>query len=174
MLLDAHLELGPPHEVVKYFEIVKEKWPEIEIPFDKIVKIGDAYHAMGEYERSYMVFRATVESSFLARGPRGRIPRRRGRVPQERRRDEPAPARISAGTVRRLGPLRPGPAGLRQGGRSWPATRPCGPSCVRRRSRGSIWSGRRWGCSETFLTTYPEDPAADEAAFSVAERAAWS
>ena len=65
MLLDSNLAIGPPHEVVKYFEIIKEKWPELEIPFDKIVKIGDAYHKMGEYERSYLVFRATVESSFL-------------------------------------------------------------------------------------------------------------
>ena len=65
MLLDASLEQGPPHKVVQYFEIMKEKWPKLEIPFDKILKIGAAYHEMGEYERSYMVFRATVESSFL-------------------------------------------------------------------------------------------------------------
>ena len=32
MLLDIHLELGPPAEVVRYFEIVKEKWPDEEIP----------------------------------------------------------------------------------------------------------------------------------------------
>jgi tetratricopeptide (TPR) repeat protein len=64
MLLDIHLETGPAHEVVRYFEIVKEKWPELEIPFAKIVKVADAYHEIGEYERSYLVFRATAESSF--------------------------------------------------------------------------------------------------------------
>lgn len=65
MLLDSHLQLGPPSEIVRYFEIVKEKWPDLEIPFEKIVKVGAAYHEIGEYERSFLVFRATVESSFL-------------------------------------------------------------------------------------------------------------
>ena len=64
MLLDIHLEIGPPAKIVHYFEIIKEKWPNEEIPFAKIVKVGAAYHEMGEYERSYLVFRATVESSF--------------------------------------------------------------------------------------------------------------
>ena len=65
MLLDVHLELGPPAEAVRCFEIVKEKWPAEEIPFAKIVKVGAAYHEMGEYERSYLIFRATIESSFM-------------------------------------------------------------------------------------------------------------
>ena len=64
MLLDIHLEIGPPAKIVHYFEIIKEKWPNEEIPFAKIVKVGAAYHEMGEYERSYLVFRATVESNF--------------------------------------------------------------------------------------------------------------
>ena len=63
-LLDVHLQLGPPADVVRYFEIVKEKWPDEEIPFAKILKVGAAYHELGEFERSYLVFRATVESSF--------------------------------------------------------------------------------------------------------------
>ena len=57
---------------MQYFEIIKEKWPDLEIPFEKIVKVGAAYHEMGEYERSYLVFRATVESSFSARERRRR------------------------------------------------------------------------------------------------------
>ena len=32
ILLDAHLTLGPPDQIVRYFEIVKEKWPDQEIP----------------------------------------------------------------------------------------------------------------------------------------------
>ena len=72
--------LGPPAKVVRYFEIIKEKWPAEEIPFAKIVKVGAAYHEMGEYERSYLVFRATVESSFAPRERRGRLPRSAGRV----------------------------------------------------------------------------------------------
>jgi TolA-binding protein len=68
MLLDAHLQLGPPADIVKYFELVKEKSPDTEIEFEKILKVGAAYHELGEYERSYLVFRATVESSFMADG----------------------------------------------------------------------------------------------------------
>jgi len=64
MLLDIHLRTGPPAEIVHYFEIIKEKWPDLEFPFDKIVKVAAAYHELGEYERSYLVFRATTESSF--------------------------------------------------------------------------------------------------------------
>lgn len=65
MLLDLHLQQGPPSLVVKYFEIIIEKFPELEIPFAKLLKVADAYHEIGEYERSYLVFRATVEASFL-------------------------------------------------------------------------------------------------------------
>ena len=63
-LFKVHVELGPPAKIVKYFEIIKEKWPEQEIPFAEIVKVGAAYHELGEFERSYYVFRATVEGSF--------------------------------------------------------------------------------------------------------------
>ena len=64
-LLDIHLELGPAAKVVQYFEITKEKWPERELSFDQIVKVGAAYHEIGEHERAYLVFRATVQSNFL-------------------------------------------------------------------------------------------------------------
>ena len=65
MLLDIHLELGPPEEIVRNFEIVIERWPEEEITFEKVLKIGAAYEKMGEYERSYMAFRGTVEGRFM-------------------------------------------------------------------------------------------------------------
>ena len=65
MLLDIHLETGPPVEIVRYFEIIKEKWPDLEFPFEKIMKVRPAYHEIGEYERSYLVFRATVEAAFI-------------------------------------------------------------------------------------------------------------
>jgi len=65
MLLDAHLELGPPAKIVHYFEIIKGQWPNVEIPFTKILQIAAAYQALGEHERSYLVYRAAVEGSFL-------------------------------------------------------------------------------------------------------------
>lgn len=65
MLLDIHLAQGPASLVVKYFEIIIEKFPSLEIAFHKLLQVGDAYHEIGEYERSYLVFRATVQASFL-------------------------------------------------------------------------------------------------------------
>lgn len=64
LLLDVHLEIGPPAAIVRYFEISKEKYPEAEITFEKILKVGMAYHELGEYERGYLVFRSTIEGSF--------------------------------------------------------------------------------------------------------------
>jgi tetratricopeptide (TPR) repeat protein len=64
MLLDVHLEKGPPDQIVRYFEIIKQRWPDLEVPFADILKVGQAYHDMGEYERSFLVYRATVEGGF--------------------------------------------------------------------------------------------------------------
>jgi hypothetical protein len=57
--------------LVEYFEILKENYPDLFIPFRKILVIGKAYHDIGEYERSYLVYRATVEASFLKDAPIG-------------------------------------------------------------------------------------------------------
>ncbi len=65
MLLDIHLETGPADDVVKYFEIIIEKYPNLPIPFEDYLKIAAAYDAIQEFERSYLVFRATVEKSFM-------------------------------------------------------------------------------------------------------------
>jgi uncharacterized protein YfaS (alpha-2-macroglobulin family)/tetratricopeptide (TPR) repeat protein len=65
MLLDVNLAANKPAEVVKYFEIIIEKFPDVELPFAKFMQAGDAYHKVGEYERSYLVFRAVIEASFL-------------------------------------------------------------------------------------------------------------
>ncbi len=65
MLLDIHLQLGPPKEIVRYFEILIERWPEEEISFERVLKIGAAYEQMGEFERSYVAFRGTVEGRFM-------------------------------------------------------------------------------------------------------------
>ena len=46
--------------------------------------------------------------------------------------------------------------------------RPRTPSCGSRSSTASTWFGGRGGCWKSFLTDYPDDPAADQAAFSAA------
>ncbi len=58
-------------KLVEYFEILKEKYPDLFIPFERILTIGRAYNDIGEYERSYIVYRATVEASFLKDAPVG-------------------------------------------------------------------------------------------------------
>jgi TolA-binding protein len=64
MLLECNLALDQPPQIVRYFEIIKEKWADLEISHEDILRIGTAYHKLGEYERAYLVYRATVESSF--------------------------------------------------------------------------------------------------------------
>ena len=50
--------------IVEYFEIIKEKYPQVEVDFASILKVAFAYRELGEYERSYLVYRATIEGSF--------------------------------------------------------------------------------------------------------------
>jgi len=62
MLLDVQLELNDAAQTVRYFEIIRDKWPEERIPFAKLLRIGAAYQAIGEHERSFLGYRAVVES----------------------------------------------------------------------------------------------------------------
>lgn len=51
--------------VVQMFEILRERHPELVIPFDKTLTVGRAYREIGEFERAWLVFQAAIESSFL-------------------------------------------------------------------------------------------------------------
>jgi len=51
--------------VVQMFEILRERHPELVIPFDKTLIVGRAYREIGEFERAWLVFQAAIESSFL-------------------------------------------------------------------------------------------------------------
>lgn len=64
MLFRTSLATDQHREIVQYFEIIKEKYPDVELDFDAIMKVATAYQELGEYERSYLVFRATIESAF--------------------------------------------------------------------------------------------------------------
>ena len=68
MLLDVAIELQKPDQIVRYFEIVFEQWPDKEIVLDKVMRIGAAYQELGEAERSFQVFRAAVEGAFTREG----------------------------------------------------------------------------------------------------------
>jgi tetratricopeptide (TPR) repeat protein len=163
MLLDLRLETGPPAQVVRYFEIIKEKFPDLEISFDKIMKVAAAYHDMNEYERSFLVFRATVESSFMREnGVAGFLEsqgeflrsvdvmnRLLAEYPQE-----PYVAAATFSLAQRVYEKAP-QAAADQKLRDKKITR------VDLVQQALVMLDR-------FLTTYPEDPAADQAAFSLA------
>ena len=54
-----------PAGIVEMFEILRERYPELEIPFDKILLVGDAYRNIQEFERAWLVFRAAITASFI-------------------------------------------------------------------------------------------------------------
>jgi uncharacterized protein YfaS (alpha-2-macroglobulin family)/TolA-binding protein len=163
MLLDAHLQLGPPQEVVRYFEVLKERWPELELPFEKIVRVGAAYDEMGEYERSYLIFRATIESSFQRESGVAGFLESQGEFVR------------SVDVMRRLlGEYPPEPylaaATYYLAQRVYAkAPEAAADPKLRERKINRIQLVRQaLGMLDDFLTQYPEDPAADQAAFSAA------
>jgi len=163
MLLEIHLQLGPPKQVVHYFEIIKEKWPEKEIPFAEIVKVGAAYHELGEFERSYYVFRATVESSFARESgmagfleSQGEFLRSVDLMGQLLREYPPEPyvAEADYALAQQVALKAPGAAD--------------DPKLRERKVNRVDLIQRASRMLEGFLAAYPEDPAADQAAFSAA------
>lgn len=162
-LLDIHLELGPPAAIVRYFEIIKEKWPSEEIPFEKIARIGAAYHELGEYERSYLVFRATVEGRFMrethvagfldAQGEFLRSVEVMGRLLREYP-PEPYIAAATFALAQRVYAKAPQAAD--------------DPKLRQHKVNRVDLIRRAWAMLEGFLTAWPDDPAADQAAFAAA------
>ncbi len=51
-------------QVVETFEVLKERYPELTIPFDQVLAVGDAYRQMEEFERASLVFRAAIVETF--------------------------------------------------------------------------------------------------------------
>ena len=52
-------------KVVETFELSRERYPKLYIPFDKIRVVSTAYRDIGEFERATFVHRSTIESSFV-------------------------------------------------------------------------------------------------------------
>ncbi|MEY4386506.1 MAG: hypothetical protein RLY20_1789, partial [Verrucomicrobiota bacterium] len=51
-------------KIVDLFEVLRERYPQLEIPFEKILVVGKAYTDIGEFERSWLVYRAAIAASF--------------------------------------------------------------------------------------------------------------
>ena len=163
MLLDAHLEIGPAHRVVHYFEIVKEKYPELDVPYGKILKIGNAYHEMGEHERCYLIFRATVESSFMADSQIAGFleqqgePLRAVEFMNKLLQEYPPESYAAIATF-----------DLAQQVYSLAETVAANARLREREISRVDLIRQAGGMLQMFLTAYPNDPAADQAAFSFA------
>ncbi len=163
MLLDVYLQLGVDAEIVRWFELNKEKWPDVELPFEKILRVGAAYDKIGEYERSFLVFRATIEGSFLRESnvagfleTQGEFLRSvgvMGRLLAEYP-PEPYAAAAQYALAQRVYAYAPQAAGdlkLRE----------------KKITRVDLIEDALT-MLDGFLTAYPEDPAADQASFSLA------
>lgn len=67
MLLWIHTmpEYYDARKIVEMFEILRERYPDLQVPFDKILMVGRAYRDIGEFERACLVSRATIAASFI-------------------------------------------------------------------------------------------------------------
>jgi alpha-2-macroglobulin len=163
MLLDVYLELGVDAEIVRWFELIKEKWPQVELPFEKIVRVGAAYDKIGEYERSFLVFRATIEGSFLresnvagfleGQGEFLRSVAVMGRLLAEYP-PEPYAAAAQYALAQRVYAYAPHAAGDQK-------------LHEKKITRVDLVE-HALTMLDGFLTAYPDDPAADQASFSLA------
>ncbi len=162
-LFDSFLATGVAERIVRYFEIVREKWPSENIPFDKILKVGSAYEKMGEFERSYLVFRATIESSFSRESSVAGFLQSQDEflrsvdVMGRLLRQYPPESYIAAAEyalaqrVYAKAPTAADDARLRE----------------QKVNRVDLIQ-RAWRMLESFLTACPDDPAADQASFAAA------
>ena len=52
-LLFLAIERSKPSEIVRYFEVLKEKNPALNVPFEKVLAVGKAYRELEEFERAF-------------------------------------------------------------------------------------------------------------------------
>lgn len=80
MLLLIHIREYDARKVVQYFEVIKEKAPDLVLGFDDLKVIGRAYRDLGEFERAYLVWRGVAEASYLEDARVGEVLRQRGKA----------------------------------------------------------------------------------------------
>ncbi len=78
MLLLINIRQDQARKIVQYFEVVKEKAPELILSFDQLIAIGKAYRDINEYERAIIVWRGLIEASYLEDARLGELLRQRG------------------------------------------------------------------------------------------------
>ena len=75
-----NIRADQPRKIVQYFEVVKEKAPELILTFDQLLAIGKAYRDIKEYERAMIVWRGLIEASYLEDARVGELLRQRGKT----------------------------------------------------------------------------------------------
>ncbi|MHC5022034.1 MAG: hypothetical protein ACYTGX_18395, partial [Planctomycetota bacterium] len=64
-LLEACAGAKAGEDVVRFFEVLRERDPNFVISFDRTVDVGEAYAGMGEHERSRQIYAAVADALFL-------------------------------------------------------------------------------------------------------------
>ncbi len=163
MLLEVALELQKSDQIVRYFEIIFEQWPDKEFVLDKVMRIGSAYQQLGEAERSFQVFRAAVEGAFTREGGVAGVLLGMGkRVPSAHvlwcllNEYPPEPYVATAHLA------------LAQQIADWAPEAARDPQLRAAGLQSSDLITAAWQMQEGFLTEYPLAPTADQAAFAAA------
>ncbi len=163
MLFRTSLALNKDQYVVEYFEIIKEKYPDVEIEFDNILRVAAAYRELGEYERSFLVYRATVEARFERESQIAGFLTARNEflhsveVLERLLRDYPAESYIATATYALAGEV----YGMAESAKDNEKLKQAGVTRV-------DLIAANIHMLDHFLSTWPNDPAADVAAFSMA------
>ena len=169
MLLTAALMRDDPDGIVNYFEILKEKYPGLVIPFDQIVEIAGAYARTDQHERAYLIYRATADASFARDSAVGGTLREEGRFLESidyledlwrEYPDTPQVESIYYALSQTLYAKAADPDSIRpRRGDTGSEVGRVGKSAIVRETIRLLRS---------FLTLYPESPIADEASYSLA------
>ena len=65
MLMYIAIDERNSRDIVRFFEVLKEKSPDLVLSFADILRVAQAYRDIQEHERAVQVLRATAEASFL-------------------------------------------------------------------------------------------------------------
>jgi len=71
-LLRATVEIGDTEGTLRAFEMLMERDPSYQIPFQQVVAVAQAYEELGEYRRAVRVYRTTLGARFLTETRLGR------------------------------------------------------------------------------------------------------
>ncbi|MGO9111411.1 MAG: MG2 domain-containing protein [Thermoguttaceae bacterium] len=166
-LMELGMGRAAPARLVQYCEVIKEKWPGEPVTLDQLLTAAGAYREIGEFERSYMACRAAVEGSFTRESGLAGFLDTRGEflrsVSQMNRllRDYPPEPYLAEAEMELA-------QRVYAKGSETPPSLPLQPQPHQPGLDREALIGRACQKLEAFLTGYPTDPAADQAAFAAA------